>query len=73
MTNSPEVNECSRKRRHESEIEAREHMIKLKGSSNATAPERLHWYACTYCGGWHVGHFKKREWERMNLRGEIRV
>lgn len=53
------VKECLRKHKHLSRGAADAHIRALL-KIEATDAERMHPYACWYCGGWHVGREKLR-------------
>ena len=46
---------CSRKVRHDTENHAAAAAIKLRLQG-----EKLSWYSCRFCSGWHTGHPNRR-------------
>ncbi len=59
---------CAGKVRHATESDAKIHLAKLVHKLRRVIPEKtgidnggfVHAYPCPWCGGWHVGHPKKR-------------
>lgn len=49
--------QCTGKIQHPTRRAARAHANALRCHQLAT---RMDTYRCTYCGFWHVGHFKRR-------------
>lgn len=51
---------CTRKIRHATEADAREHIGALVRRKGWTG--RMNAYRCPFCNGWHVGH-GGRQWQ----------
>jgi hypothetical protein len=47
---------CGDKQRHADQAAAVKHIIQLKNSVRWNG-NPIRSYRCTFCGGWHVGHY----------------
>jgi hypothetical protein len=54
---------CWRKERHETQGKAKAHLRSLRRQDRVVGADALTEYQCRECGGWHIGHDRKRNKE----------